>query len=38
VDGAALCVRYPGDDDPAVRLLTEYAVAELVAATWWAAG
>jgi len=28
-------VRYPGDDDPLVALLTEVLVGELVAATWW---
>jgi hypothetical protein len=28
-------VRYPGDDDPIVALLTEVLVAELIAATWW---
>jgi len=36
VPGAAHTVRYPGDDDPVVALLTEVLVAELVAATWWA--
>lgn len=30
-------VRYPGDDDTDVALLTEVLVAELVAATWWSA-
>ncbi|MCU1368335.1 MAG: iron dicitrate transport regulator FecR [Ilumatobacteraceae bacterium] len=34
--GAARSVRYPGDDDPVVALLTETTVAELVAATLWA--
>lgn len=29
-------VRYSGDDQPDVALLTEVLVAELVAATWWA--
>lgn len=29
-------LRYPGDDDPLVALLTEVLVAELIAATWWA--
>jgi glucosamine 6-phosphate synthetase-like amidotransferase/phosphosugar isomerase protein len=29
------CVRYPGDDDPIVALLTEVLVAELLAAHWW---
>ena len=28
-------VRYPGDDDPIVALLTEVIVAELLAAHWW---
>ncbi len=28
-------LRYPGDDDPQVALLTEVLVAELLAATWW---
>jgi fructoselysine-6-P-deglycase FrlB-like protein len=28
-------VRYPGDDDPIVALLTEVLVAELLAAQWW---
>jgi len=31
-------VRYAGDDDPDVALLTEVLVAEVVAAAWWAAG
>ncbi|MFC4592197.1 SIS domain-containing protein [Sphaerisporangium corydalis] len=31
-------VRYAGDDDPEVALLTETLVAELVAGTWWAGG
>jgi len=35
VDGAGPAVRYRHDDDPAVRLLTEVTVAELVAAHWW---
>jgi glucosamine--fructose-6-phosphate aminotransferase (isomerizing) len=35
VPGAAGSIRYLGDDDPSVRLLTEVLVAELVAATWW---
>jgi glutamine---fructose-6-phosphate transaminase (isomerizing) len=30
-------VRYPGDDDPIVALLTEVLVAELLAADWWLA-
>jgi fructoselysine-6-P-deglycase FrlB-like protein len=34
---AAATVRYPGDDDPLVALLTETIVAELLAATWWLA-
>lgn len=37
VPGAAGAVRYRGDDDPDVRLLTEVLVAELVAAAWWLA-
>ncbi len=28
-------VRYPGDDDPVVALLTEVLVAELLAVHWW---
>jgi glutamine---fructose-6-phosphate transaminase (isomerizing) len=32
---AAAAVRYPGDDDPVVALLTEVVVAELLAAHWW---
>jgi fructoselysine-6-P-deglycase FrlB-like protein len=35
VDGAAATVRYPGDDDPDVRLFTETLVVELVAGTLW---
>lgn len=35
--GAVAEVRYPGDDDPTVALLTEVLVPELVAATWWRA-
>ena len=35
--GAVTEVRYPGDDDPTVALLTEVLVPELVAATWWRA-
>ncbi|MEV0811313.1 SIS domain-containing protein [Micromonospora sp. NPDC050200] len=35
VAGAAAVIRYRGDDDPDVRLLTETLVAELVAARWW---
>lgn len=34
-DGVAASVRYPGDDDPIVALLTEVLVAELLAAHWW---
>jgi len=34
-DGADASVRYPGDGDPIVALLTEVIVAELVAAHWW---
>ncbi len=33
--GAAHELRYPGDDDPLVALLTEVLVSELVAARWW---
>ncbi|HEX2783103.1 MAG TPA: hypothetical protein VHN36_05925 [Ilumatobacteraceae bacterium] len=36
-DGVNAAVRYPGDDDPIVALLTEVIVAELLAAHWWAA-
>lgn len=36
VDGAAMTVRYPGDDVDDVRLLTEVLVAELLAASLWA--
>lgn len=35
VPGAAAVVRHRHDDDPAVRLLTETLVAELLAAGWW---
>lgn len=35
VSGAALTLRYPGDGDPDVSLLTEPLVAELLAAHWW---
>ncbi len=35
--GARLEIRYPGDDDEQVALLTEVLVAELLAASWWAA-
>ena len=34
-DGVAASVRYPGDDDLVVALLTEVLVAELLAAYWW---
>jgi glucosamine--fructose-6-phosphate aminotransferase (isomerizing) len=34
-DAAALSIRYPGDNDPDVRLLTEILVPELVAAHQW---
>ena len=33
--GAGATVRYPGDDDPIVSLLTEVLIAELLAAHWW---
>lgn len=33
--GAKLEIRYPGDDDPIVALLTEVMIAELIAADWW---
>ena len=36
-DGATVAVRYPGDDDTIVAMLTEVIVAELLAAHWWAA-
>ena len=35
VEGAALTVRYAGDEDDDVRLLTEVLVAELLAADLW---
>ncbi|MEV6813955.1 SIS domain-containing protein [Micromonospora sp. NPDC051296] len=35
VPDAAAVIRYAGDDDEDVRLLTETLVAELVAAHWW---
>ena len=35
VPGAASTLRYSGDGDDDVRLLTETLVAELVAAIWW---
>jgi fructoselysine-6-P-deglycase FrlB-like protein len=34
-DAAQQVIRYPGDDDRLVALLTEALVAELIAATWW---
>src|SRR5699024_1133658 len=37
VPGAELTVRYPGDTDPAVRLLTEPLLAELLSSHWWPA-
>ncbi len=36
--GAAYELRYPGDTDPLVALLTEVTVTELVAASWWLQG
>ncbi|GAB3491619.1 sugar isomerase [Nocardiopsis coralliicola] len=36
VEGAAVAVRYLGDSDPDVALLTEPVVGELLAARWWA--
>ena len=33
--GVSASVRYPGDDDPIVALLTEVLVAELLASKWW---
>ncbi len=35
--GVSASVRYPGDDDEIVALLTEVLVAELMAAHWWLA-
>jgi fructoselysine-6-P-deglycase FrlB-like protein len=35
VDGATQCLRYDGDQDDDVRLLTEVLVAELLASRWW---
>ena len=32
---SSAAVRYPGDDDPIVALLTEVLIAELLAAQWW---
>jgi glucosamine--fructose-6-phosphate aminotransferase (isomerizing) len=37
VPGAAVSVRYLGDEDPVVALHAETLVAELVAAAWWGA-
>jgi len=37
LEGAAFTLRYPGDDDDDIRLLTEVLVAELVAARMWLA-
>lgn len=36
VPGAAASLRYPGEEDPDVRLLTEPVVGELLALHWWA--
>lgn len=36
-DGTRMRIRYPGDGDPLVALLTEALVPELVAARVWAA-
>lgn len=38
IDGAAMSLRYPHDDDDDVRLLTEVLVAELLAADLWLSG
>jgi hypothetical protein len=38
VTGAAFTLRYAGDEDDDVRLLTEVLVAELLAAELWATG
>jgi glutamine---fructose-6-phosphate transaminase (isomerizing) len=35
VPGAAVNVRYRGDDDPDVALHPETLVGELIAASWW---
>ena len=35
LSGAECEVRYPGDDDPVVQLLTEVLIAELLAVHWW---
>jgi glutamine---fructose-6-phosphate transaminase (isomerizing) len=37
-DAAAMSIRYPGDDDPDVALLTEVLVPELIAARVWRQG
>lgn len=37
LEAATASVRYPGDDDPIVALLTEVLVPELLAAGWWLA-
>ncbi|MBI5089820.1 MAG: iron dicitrate transport regulator FecR [Actinobacteria bacterium] len=34
-DVAQQTIRFPGDDDPIVALLTETLIAELLAYTWW---
>ncbi|MDA8369832.1 MAG: SIS domain-containing protein [Nocardiopsaceae bacterium] len=36
VEGSAMNLRYLGDTDPDVRLLTEPVIGELLAAHWWA--
>jgi hypothetical protein len=36
--GVSSAVRYPGDDDAIIALLTEVLVAELIAAHWWLGG
>jgi fructoselysine-6-P-deglycase FrlB-like protein len=38
VEGATMSLRYAGDEDDGVRLLSEVLVAELLAADLWAAG
>jgi hypothetical protein len=38
VEGAAVTVRYPGDDGPDAAVLTETLVPELIAAHLWANG
>jgi glucosamine 6-phosphate synthetase-like amidotransferase/phosphosugar isomerase protein len=37
IAGAALTIRYPGDDDPDVARYAEVLVPELLAASWWQA-